>query len=119
AGLAGRRRAALAAEALLADEARDLDAALAELRARDVLRALYGKMAEVRAAEVQRALRRLHGDAREREVLEGLADSLVNKLLAAPTAALKRYARARDAAAVRRAAELLGVEPDAVADSSA
>ncbi|HEV8361505.1 MAG TPA: glutamyl-tRNA reductase, partial [Candidatus Thermoplasmatota archaeon] len=45
-----------------------------------------------------------------REVVEGLANSLVNKILAAPTLALKGMARTEQDEALAVAAKLFGVE---------
>jgi glutamyl-tRNA reductase len=111
ASLAGRKRAAQQAEAIVEEELAALQGKLAEAAAEEVLRVLYERMALVRDAEVAKAVSRMNGAGeREREVVEGLANSLVNKILAAPTLALKGMARTEQDEALAVAAKLFGVE---------
>jgi len=111
--LAGRKREAVRAEAIVREELQELVARDAERMAEQVVRALYERMHELGRAEAAKALRMLDGmgaDARTQEVVQALAESMVRKMLAAPTAGLKDLARRRDEEALRRAAQLLGVE---------
>lgn len=107
--LAQRRAEAPRARALLRQELAALRAQQAELRADEVLRALYLRSEQIREAEVRRALALLGPlPPGQQAVVEDLAASLVSKVLAAPTAALKGLARRDDDDAVRLAAHLLG-----------
>jgi glutamyl-tRNA reductase len=108
--LRGRKAAAARAEGIVAEELDAWRTKRSELLAEDVLRALYEQMREVRASEVERALARLRGSSEERDIVEALANSVVNKLLAKPTLALKAMAREQDPEAVRIAARLFGVD---------
>jgi glutamyl-tRNA reductase len=111
--LAQRRAEAARARALLREELVGLRELQAEMRADQVLRALYLRGEEVRSVELQRAFARLGAlPEDQRAVVEDLAASLVRKVLAAPTAALRALARTEDDDAVRLAARLLGVPPD-------
>jgi glutamyl-tRNA reductase len=88
-----RLREARRAERLAADEAARFSAWVQSLDVVPVIRALREKADAIRAAELERALSRLGPvGERQRAVIEGLAASLVNKLLDGPTRRLKTLA---------------------------
>lgn len=105
-----RKAAARNAERIVEEELESWRLKLAEGAAEEVLRALYEQMRHVRESEVAKAMEALAAaNERDREVIEALANSIVNKLLARPTLALKAMAREQETEAVRLAARLFGV----------
>ncbi|HLF22615.1 MAG TPA: glutamyl-tRNA reductase, partial [Burkholderiales bacterium] len=105
-----RRRAQVArAESIIAEELALLSARLSEERAEAILSQLYGKTKEIRDRELDRALSKANLGANDRKIVADLANSILNKVLAEPTLALKRMARENDAAGIDLAAELFGL----------
>lgn len=106
-----RRRAEVSrAETIVAEEIALLSARIAEERAEALLSALYSRMKRIRDAELERALNKLASPDRDRATVEALTNAIINKILAEPTLALKRMARANDPAGIETAAELFNLE---------
>jgi glutamyl-tRNA reductase len=95
--LAGRRREAERAEAIVADEARRFSAWQASLGVVPAIASLRARAEEIRSAELARVegrLERLSGP--ERHVVEALTAQIVNKLLHLPTVRMKEAAVTAD-----------------------
>lgn len=84
-----RRREKVRAEAIVLEEAQRFDGWLAALAAVPTIRDLRDRAERIRAREVERALGRLDATPAQREAVEALTRSLVNKLLHAPVARLR------------------------------
>ncbi|MDQ3894538.1 MAG: glutamyl-tRNA reductase [Actinomycetota bacterium] len=95
--LAGRRREAARAEAIVADEAERFRAWQAALEVVPAITSLRARAEEIRAAELAKAERRLGrlSDA-ERRAVESVTAAIVNKLLHLPTVRMKEAAAAAD-----------------------
>ncbi|MFB6128883.1 MAG: glutamyl-tRNA reductase [Halorhabdus sp.] len=93
---ASREAAAAAVEDIVEDELTHLLTRYKRSRADDVISTMYESAERVKAREVEQALASLDLDDEEREVVESMADSLVNQLLAAPTKSLRDAAEADD-----------------------
>jgi glutamyl-tRNA reductase len=93
--LAGRRREAERAEAIVADEAEDFRAWQASLEVVPAIASLRARAEEIRSAELRKAEARLGrlSDA-ERSVVESVTAQIVNKLLHLPTVRMKQAAAA-------------------------
>jgi len=95
----------------------DVLAFVQERRARaalPVLGKLRRQAEQLARAEAERTLAQLGGlDERGRRSVEAMAQAIVNKLLHAPTARLKKAAACGDAELPAAAAQLCGIEPDA------
>ncbi|MDQ2050542.1 glutamyl-tRNA reductase [Natronolimnohabitans sp. A-GB9] len=82
-------------------------------RADEVIAAMYESAERVKEREVERALSELEGDAsadEQREVVEAMADALVNQLLAPPTKSLRDAAAEDDWSTIHTALQLF--DPD-------
>jgi glutamyl-tRNA reductase len=95
--LAGRRREAERAEAIVADEAERFREWQASLDVVPAIASLRARAEEIRAAELRKAESRLErlSDA-ERSVVEAVTAQIVNKLLHLPTVRMKQAAAAAD-----------------------
>ncbi|HEX6700745.1 MAG TPA: glutamyl-tRNA reductase [Gaiellaceae bacterium] len=95
--LAGRRREAERAEAIVAEEAERFRAWQASLDVVPAIASLRARAEEIRAAELRKAEGRLErlSDA-ERSVVESITSQIVNKLLHLPTVRMKQAAAAAD-----------------------
>ena len=95
--LAGRRREAERAEAIVAEEAQRFRAWQASLDVVPAIASLRARAEEIRAAELRKAESRLErlSDA-ERSVVEAVTAQIVNKLLHLPTVRMKQAAAAAD-----------------------
>jgi glutamyl-tRNA reductase len=93
--LAGRRREAERAEAIVAEEAEDFRAWQASLEVVPAIASLRARAEEIRSAELRKAEARLGrlSDA-ERSVVESVTAQIVNKLLHLPTVRMKQAAAA-------------------------
>jgi glutamyl-tRNA reductase len=100
-----RRRETARAEAIVAEEQQRFDGWFAALRAVPTIRHLRERVEALRSAEVERALRR--GDSLDREGVERLTHSLVNKILHAPVSRLRRVAEREEGMAYLEAARVL------------
>ena len=92
-GLAARRRAVPAVEAIIAEEMATLTLELQELAVRPLIRELRQKADAIRLRELERALRYL-GDVDEptRRQFQHFSQALMNKLLHEPTIRLRQKA---------------------------
>jgi glutamyl-tRNA reductase len=116
-----RRRAQLpAAEGILAAEVEEFWQWYASLAVVPTIRALREHGERLRRAELERALRHLaHLPAQDREAVEALTRSLINKLLHAPTVRLRDAAgNGRGTAALDTVRYLFELDPHAAADPS-
>jgi glutamyl-tRNA reductase len=95
--LAGRRREAGRAEALVAEEIAEFRAWQASLDVVPAIQSLRAHAEEIRAAELAKLEGRLSED--ERRTVESVTAQLVNKLLHLPTVRLKQSAAAADGGA--------------------
>ena len=95
--LAGRRREAGRAEALVAEEVSSFRAWQASLDVVPAIQSLRAHAEEIRAAELAKLEGRLSED--ERQTVESVTAQLVNKLLHLPTVRLKQAAAAADGGA--------------------
>lgn len=107
---ANREAAAAAVEDIVEDELAHLLTRYKRSRADDVISTMYESAERVKAREVEQALASMDLDDDEREVVEAMADSLVNQLLAAPTKSLRDAAEADDWTTIDTALRLF--DPD-------
>lgn len=85
-----RRREAVKAERMVEDEVTQILQWLKALEVTPTIVALRSRAEEIKQAEIDKALARLQNlSAQERSVVEGLASSIVNKLLHGPLVTLK------------------------------
>jgi glutamyl-tRNA reductase len=106
ANLRERQREARAAEALVAREVERFRQRLRDLEVVPTIVSLRDKLEGIRRAEVDRALRMLpQADGETRRVIEAMSQSIVNKVLHAPTVKLRDSSRA---GAGHRITELIG-----------
>jgi glutamyl-tRNA reductase len=95
--LAGRRREAERAEAIVAEEAERFRAWQASLDVVPAIASLRARAEEIRAAELRKAESRLERlSEAERSVVEAVTTQIVNKLLHLPTVRMKQAAAAAD-----------------------
>jgi glutamyl-tRNA reductase len=102
-----RRRETAHAEAIVEEERQRFDGWLTALRAVPTIRHLRQRVEAIRTAELEQALRRLALDERQREGVEALTRAIVNKILHAPTARLRREAEREEGMAYLEAARVL------------
>jgi glutamyl-tRNA reductase len=109
---AGLRQAERArAEAIVAEEQQRFDGWFAALRAVPTIQDLRTRAEALRAREVERALARGQFAPEQREAVEALTRSLVNKVLHAPVSRLRRDAGREEGMAYLEAArELFGLD---------
>jgi glutamyl-tRNA reductase len=112
-----REREAVRAEAIIASEVERFSRWLGGLGVVPTIVALRNKIEAIRQSELEKALASLQDQApRHRALLDTLTSSIVNKILHAPLASLKREGMADEpdlAASVRR---LFDLEPPAPSD---
>jgi glutamyl-tRNA reductase len=95
--LAGRRREAERAEAIVAEEAERFRAWQASLDVVPAIASLRARAEEIRTAELRKAEGRLDRlSESERSVVEAVTTQIVNKLLHLPTVRMKQAAAAAD-----------------------
>lgn len=107
-----RQEAAIAAEAIVSSRATQFMAQKREQSAFSTLTAYRQQVEELREQEVQRALASIRKGADAAETLERLSRTLTNKLLHAPSVALKKAAADGEFDKLGWAAQLLGVSRD-------
>jgi glutamyl-tRNA reductase len=108
-----RHRETARAEAIVAEEQQRFDGWFAALRAVPTIQHLRRRLEEIRVLEVQRALGRLALGEAEREAVEALTRSLVNKILHGPVTRLRREAGREEGMAYLEVARLLfGLDDD-------
>jgi glutamyl-tRNA reductase len=111
-----RRRETVRAEALVSEEQQRFDGWFAALRAVPTIKHLRAHVEAIRGREVEKALAKLTLGDSERERVEALTHSIVNKILHAPLARLRREAECEEGIAYLETARVLfGLddEPDA------
>jgi len=102
-----RREAAAAVEAIVEEEYHHLIESYKRKRADAVIRGMYRGADRIKERELSRALSKLDGlDADQRDVVRGLADAMVSRLLAAPTKSLRDAAADDDVETMLAAIEL-------------
>ncbi|MFN3712704.1 MAG: glutamyl-tRNA reductase [Alcanivoracaceae bacterium] len=111
-----RREAAREAERLIEEALLRHERESRELTAVDTVRAYREKIQLHAGSELQRAMRQLEAGQDPTEVMQRFQQSLVNKILHAPSVQLRRLAAERREDALRVAREILLDEP--VADES-
>jgi len=119
ANAAARHQERARAEAIVGEEKLRFDAWLAALRAVPTIRHLRERAERIRAAELERVAGPLALGEAEREAVEYLTRSLVNKLLHAPMTQLRRAAEREEGGAMLEVARLLfdlDADPDAVSE---
>ena len=107
ANLEGRQKEALKAEGILSEELQAINKWLKSLEVVPTITALREKAEEIRRVEVHKFISKLGRlSPEQREVVDGLVASIINKLLHSPLVALKDEARSKNGAlyaeAVRR-----------------
>jgi len=111
-GLAGRRREASRAEAIVAEEAEQFRAWQASREVVPAIASLRARAEEIRAGELARARGRLSES--ERLAVESITSQIVNKLLHLPTVRLKEAAAGADGSTYADAVtHLFGLGEDA------
>jgi len=97
----------------VAEEQQRFDGWFAALRAVPTIQHLRRRIEEIRALEVQRALGRIELGEAERDAVEALTRSLVNKILHVPVTRLRREAGREEGMAYLEVARLLfGLDDD-------
>jgi glutamyl-tRNA reductase len=96
AGLAGRRREAARAEAIVAEEADRFREWQASREVVPAIASLRAWAEEIRAGELERVRGRLGLSASQEEAIESITAQIVNKLLHPPTVRLKEAAAGAD-----------------------
>lgn len=92
-----RRRAEVKdAERIISEEMEKLRARLDELSAEMAIKCLYTKFNGIKEREVEKAARRLRAGDDPKEVMDDLAEALINRFLADPTDYLKGASRIGD-----------------------
>jgi glutamyl-tRNA reductase len=113
--LAGRRREAERAEAIVAEEAERFRSWLASLEVVPAIASLHARAEEIRVGELAKAEGRLGRlSAPERRAVEAVTSQIVSKLLHLPTVRMKEAAAAADGGGVYADAvrHLFGLEDD-------
>jgi glutamyl-tRNA reductase len=109
-----RRRELVRAEAVVAEEQQRFDGWFSALRAVPTIRHLRTRVEEIRSAEVDKTLSNIRLADAEREQVEALTRSIVNKILHVPLARLRREAEREEGMAYLEAARVLfGLDDDA------
>ena len=107
---AQRAEAATAVEEMIDVEFEHLLAQYKRKRADRVISAMYESAERVKAQEVETALGKADFDESQREILEAMADAVVNQLLAAPTKSLRDAAEEDDWSTINTALQLFDPE---------
>ena len=115
-----RRRETVLAEAITLEEQQRFDGWLTALQAVPTIRHLRARAEAIRAGETGRALGRLGLDEAQRQGVEALTRSIVNKLLHAPLTRLRAEAEREEGLAYLEAARVLFAldEPDRSPDAT-
>jgi glutamyl-tRNA reductase len=102
-----RRREQVKAEAIVSEEQQRFDGWFTALRAVPTIQHLRARVESLRAAELDRGVSRLDLDDAQREGVEALTRSLVNKILHAPLTRLRREAEREEGMAYLEVARML------------
>ena len=116
-----RERAAERVEAMIDEEFGRLQAQYKRKRADKVISAMYESADRVKSRELDTAFEKLDAlDDGQRAVVESMADSIVNQLLAAPTKSLRDAAEEDDWSTINTALQLFDPEfgPDEITQPS-
>jgi glutamyl-tRNA reductase len=118
-----RRRETVRAEALVVEERQRFEGWFTALRAVPTIRHLRERVEELRRREVDRALARSFIEESQREAVDALTQSIVNKILHAPISRLRQEAEREEGMACLEAARVLfdldaGDEPSGRADET-
>jgi glutamyl-tRNA reductase len=102
-----RGRETMLGEAIVLEEQQRFDGWLLALQAVPTIRHLRARAEAIRQLELQRALQRLHLGENERQAVDLLTRSIVNKLLHAPVSRLRAEAEREEGLAYLEAARVL------------
>ncbi|MBW2313614.1 MAG: glutamyl-tRNA reductase [Deltaproteobacteria bacterium] len=102
-----RRRETVRAEAIVAEEQQNFQGWMTALQAVPTIRDLRDRADEIRDAELDRYLARLGLDTQQKEGVEQLARSIVNKVLHAPLSRLRSEAEREEGVAYLEVARTL------------
>jgi glutamyl-tRNA reductase len=108
-----RRRETTLAEAIVLEEQQRFDGWLAALQAVPTIRHLRARAEAIRQGELSRTLQRLALDEGQRQGVEALTRSIVNKILHAPVSRLRAEAEREEGLAYLEAARVLFALDDA------
>lgn len=116
--LENRREAAETVERMINEEIEELERQFKEEKAMEMLSRIYSRAEDLRQDETQKAIRRIqeNGDdlsEYEKEVMNDLTKSLVNKLLSDPTRALKQAAISEDYETIQSASQIFSLSESA------
>jgi glutamyl-tRNA reductase len=115
-----RRRETVRAEALVNEEQQRFGGWLSALRAVPTIKNLRGHAEEIRSSEFEKTMSKLELEDGERERVEALTRSIVNKILHTPLARLRREAEREEGMAYLETARVLfGLDEDPEAPSAA
>lgn len=112
----GRQRESAQAERIIVEEQERFDGWLVALQAVPTIRHLRSRAEGIRQAELERSLSRLDLDEHQRDGVEALTRSIVNKLLHPPLSRLREEKDREEGLALREAARAL-FELDAEKDA--
>jgi len=113
-----RRRELVRAEAIVVEEQQRFDGWFAALRAVPTIKHLRARAEEIRSAELERSLGRLGFGESEREAVDVLTRSIVNKILHTPLTRLRQEAEREEGMAILEVARsLFGLDQDADDDA--
>ncbi len=105
--LNSRKKSLARAEEIISGVERSFMDWMESLRVFPVIIDLGKKFERIRAAEVEKAVRKLEGGADGREIVEGLASSIVGKIFHDPATSLKKRASGYEGAVYSEAARTL------------
>lgn len=118
--LNSRKKSLARAEEIISGAEKSFMDWMESLRVFPVIIDLGKKFERIRAAEVEKAVRKLEGGADGREIVEGLASSIVGKIFHDPATRLKKTASGYDGAVYSEAARtLFGLGAEDVAREAA
>jgi len=112
-----RLEAATVVEDRIDDAFEELLAQYKRKRADEVISAMYEGAERRKAAELEKAFTKLDLDDDEREIVESMADTIVNQLLAPPTSSLRDAAEDDDWSTINTALQLF--DPDFESEATA
>ncbi len=101
-----RREAAINVEEIVEEEFSRLLVQYKRKRADDVISSMYESAERIKTNEVAEAFEKADFDAEERAIVEAMADSMVNQLLAPPTNSLRDAAEVDDWSTIHTALQL-------------
>ncbi len=102
-----RQREGVLAESIIEEQHQRFEGWLTALRAIPTIKHLRERVESIRVDELERALRRIQLDDDQREAVEALTKSIVNKILHAPVSKLRREAEHEEGIVYLEAARAL------------